>query len=145
MKLTIKQLTASAFIFEKANGNVHSDFEKKIITASNLLAYNPKDLEQIIVDGLNSGIYDTEKDRISSYWALSKIGNPKLISNFKTWLKMELDNKFEISIFQILVALDILEEPAFNDSRTGRGSTETELNIKDAHNYLNRNTTQQEA
>jgi len=142
MKLTIKQLTASAFIFEKANGNVHSNFENKLITASELSQYIPKDLEQIIIDGLNSGIYDTEKERISSYWALSKIGNPKLISHFKKWLKMELDNSHDIPIFQILVALDILEEPAFNDSRTGRGSTETELNIKDAKDYLNKNTAQ---
>jgi len=138
LKLTKEQFTEAGFIFEKANGNYHSDFEKKIISESEFTKLNPSELEQLIVDGLNSGIYKNEGERVSGYWSLSKIGNPNLISEFKKWLQIELNNGNGIAIFQLLVALDRLNEPVFDESRTGRGEDETELNLIDAQNYLNR-------
>src|SRR5690606_6367451 len=131
MKLTKDQFLEAGFIFEKANGYSHSDFEKNIIAESELTKLQPTELERIIVNGLNSGIYKNEDERVSGYWALSKIGNLNLISDFKKWLWTELDNENGIAIFQLLVALDRLEEPAFNEKRTGRGADEIELNIRD--------------
>ena len=139
MKLTKDQFLEAGFIFEKANGNSHSDFEKKIIAASELTQYNSTELEKIIVDGLNSGIYKNEDERVSGYWSLSKIGNRNLIAEYKKWLRTELDNENGIAVFQILVGLDRLDEPAFNENRTGRGEDETELNLQDAKEYLNKN------
>ncbi|SHH78851.1 hypothetical protein [Winogradskyella jejuensis] len=142
-KLTNEQFTETAFIFEKANGNSHSEYEKRIIAESKLTKFKPTELEKIIVDGLNSGIYKNEEERVSGYWSLSKIGNQNLISEFKKWLRAELENENGIAVFQILVALDRLDEPAFNKNRTGRGVDETELNLRDAKEYLNKNSAQQ--
>ena len=136
MKLTNEQFTEIAFIFERKNGNSHSDFEKEIISKSKLKEFKSSELEKIIVDGLDSGIYKNEVERVSGYWALSKLSNRNLISDFKKWLRTELQNGKAIAIFQILVALDQLEEPAFHKNRNGRGSNETELNIRDAKQYL---------
>jgi len=136
MKLTNEQFTETAFIFEKANGNSHSEYEKQIISESKMTNFETKELEQIIIDGLNSGIYKNEDERVSGYWALSKLGNRNLISDFKKWLRTELQSGKGIAIFQILVALDRLEEPAFHENRNGRGADETELNIRDAKQYL---------
>ena len=136
MKLTNDQFTEVAFIFEKENGNFHSDFEKNIIAESVLTKYKTTELEKIIVIGLNSGIYENEDERVSAYWSLSKIGNRNLIADFKKWLLNELENENGIAIFQILIALDRLDEPAFNKNRTGQAFDETELNIRDAKNYL---------
>ncbi|PQB04338.1 hypothetical protein [Aureitalea marina] len=136
MKLTNEQFTEAGFIFEKANGNSHSDYEKQIIAESELTKFKPAELEQIIVDGLNSGIYKNEDERVSGYWSLSKIGNRTLIAEYKKWLRTELQNENGIAVFQILIGLDRLEEPAFNENRTGRGVHETELNLKDAKLYL---------
>jgi hypothetical protein len=138
MKLTNEQFTEVAFIFEKENGNSHSDFEKGIIAESNLTKYKPSELEKIIIDGLNSGIYKNEDERVSGYWSLSKIGNRNLIAEYKKWLRTELENENGIAVFQILIGLDRLDEPAFNENRTGRGADETELNIRDAKQYLKR-------
>lgn len=137
MKLTKDQFLEAGFIFEKANGNSHSDFEKKIIAESELTQYNSTELEKIIVDGLNSGIYKNEDERVSGYWSLSKIGNRNLIAEYKKWLRTELENENGIAVFQILVGLDRLDEPAFNENRTGRGADETELNLRDGKEYLN--------
>jgi hypothetical protein len=136
MKLTNEQFTEVAFIFEKENGNSHSEFEKEIISESKLTEYKPTELEKIIVDGLNSGIYKSEDERVSGYWSLSKIGNRNLIAEYKKWLRTELENENGIAVFQILIGLDRLDEPAFNENRTGRGADETELNFIDAKNYL---------
>ena len=136
MKLTNEQFTEVAFIFEKENGNSHSEFEKGIIAESKLTKYKPTELEKIIVDGLNSGIYKNEDERVSGYWSLSKIGNRNLIAEYKKWLRTELQNENGIAVFQILIGLDRLDEPAFNENRTGRGADETELNFIDAKNYL---------
>ena len=136
MKLTNEQFTEVAFIFEKENGNSHSNFEKGIIAESKLTEFKTSELEQIIVDGLNSGIYKTEEERVSGYWSLSKIGNRNLITDFKKWLLTELENENGIAVFQILFALDRLDEPVFNKNRTGQGVDETELNVRDAKQYL---------
>ena len=139
MKLTNEQFTEAGFIFEKTNGNSHSDYEKQIIAESELTKFKPTELEQIIVDGLNSGIYENEDERVSGYWSLSKINNRNLIAEYRKWLRTELQKENGIAVFQILVGLDRLEEPAFNESRTGRGANETELNLRDAKEYLNKN------
>ena len=139
MKLTNEQFTEAGFIFEKANGNSQSDYEKQIIAESELTKFKPAELEQIIIDGLNSGIYKNEDERVSGYWSLSKIGNRNLIAEYKKWLRTELQNENGIAVFQILVGLDRLEEPAFNEKRTGRGADEMELNLRDAKEYLNKN------
>ena len=138
MKLTKEQFLEAGFIFEKANGSSHSDFEKKIIAESELTQYNPTELEQIIVDGLNSGIYKNKDERISGYWSLSKSNNRNLILEFQKWLRTELKIENGIAIFQLLVALDRFDEPAFRKNRNSRGNDETELNIRDAKEYLNK-------
>ncbi len=136
MKLTKDHFLEVAFIFEKANGNSHSDYEKGIIAESELIEHKPEELEQLIVNGLNSGIYKNDHDRISAYWTLSKSNNRNLISEFQKWLKTELDFENGLAIFQLLVALDRFDEPAFHKNRNSRGNDETELNIRDAKNYL---------
>ncbi len=138
MKLTNEQFTEAAFIFEKANGNLHSEYERKIIAESELIKFQPIELERIIVNGLNSGIYKNEGERVSGYWSLSKIGNRNLISEYRKWLRTELENENGIAVFQILIGLDRLDEPVFNENRTGQDVNETELNLLDAKEYLNR-------
>lgn len=136
MKLTNHQFTEVAFIFEEAKGSFHSELEKKIIAESELTKFSVKELLKIIVDGINSGIYNSEEDRVSAYWCLSKISDKKLILDFRKWLLFEIENKNSTAIFQILIALDKLDESVFNKRRTSRDVFETELNLEDAKIYL---------
>lgn len=138
MKLTENQFTEVAFIFEEAKGSFHSEFEKEIIAESDLTKYSIPELVKIIVGGINSGIYNSEEDRVSAYWCLSKISDKKLILDFRKWLLFEIENKNSTAIFQILIALDKLDESVFNKRRISRDVFETELNLEDAKNYLNK-------
>ena len=139
MKLTNQQFIEAAFIFERGEGHHHSSYEKEVIKESNLLHYQPCELKTIIVDGLNSNLYTEPTERISAYWALSKTNNKNLIPELKNWLKEELNHKNGAPIFQILVALERFDEPAFHAERNSRSYDETELNIRDSKIYLNNN------
>lgn len=129
MKLTENQFTEIAFIFEEANGSFHSEFEKVIIAESEMTKYSISELVKIIIEGINLGIYNLESERVSAYWCLSKVCDKKLISNFRKWLNFEIENKNDTAIFQILIALDKLDEAVFNNKRTSRDVFETELNF----------------
>ena len=137
MKLTNDQFEASAYIFEKANGNKKSEYEEKVIAESGLNNLKPIELETQIVNGIDSGLYSDSKERISAYWSLSKIHKTELIPNFKKWLKTELENENADTVYQLMIALGNLEEPIFNIDRNGSTAfNETELNLRDAKNYL---------
>jgi hypothetical protein len=136
MKLTFEQFTEAGFIFEKENGNSHSDYENQIISESELIKFTTKEMEGIIVEGINTGTYENEDERVNGYWSLSKIGNPNLIEKYKKWLLIELENANSIAVFQLLICLDKLEQPAFHKKRNSRGVFEKVLNFRDAQEYL---------
>lgn len=140
MKLTNDQFEASAYIFEKVNGNKKSEYEEKVIAESGLTDLNPIELEIKIVNGLNDGLYSDSKERISAYWALSKIHKTELIPDFKKWLKLELEQNDAYTVYQLMIALGNLEEPVFKIERDGSSAfNETELNLRDARKYLETN------
>lgn len=139
MKFTDEQFTEIAFIFEKYNGANHGDYEKQIIAKSQLTKFQISELKSLIIDGLNSNIYLETSRRVSAYWALSKTNDKNLVPEFKKWLQEELINENTSSVFQILIALDRLDEPAFHKDRNSRYYDDVELNIRDAKNYLENN------
>jgi hypothetical protein len=136
MKLTNDQFEASAYIFEKANGNKKTEYEEELIAESGLAELKPNDLKIQIINGLNSGLYSDSKERISAYWTLSKVHDTNLIPDFRKWLKTEFENQEPLAVYQLMIALGNLEEPIFNKNRTGSAFNETELNLRDAENYL---------
>ena len=136
MKLTNNQFEASAYIFEKANGNKKTEYEEKLIAESGLTELKPNDLKTQIIKGLNNGLYSDSKERISAYWTLSKVHDKNLISDFRKWLKIEFEKKEPLAVYQLMIALGNLEEPVFNKNRTGSAFNETELNLRDTEDYL---------
>lgn len=138
-KFTKDQFQALAYIFEQDNGNEKSEYELEIIANSGLSKLVPKELEKSVTEALNNGIYNGTEERISAYWALGKRFNTDLIPFFRTWLKQEIELNDAQAVYQILIALDNLEEPVFNPDRNGSyASFESELNMRDAIEYLNK-------
>ena len=137
MRLTKIQMEEAVVLFEEDIGHSGNDYTQKILAASDLRHIEVAELEQVILDGLNNGLYTNEETRISAYWALSKRYNQELIPAFKKWLKTEIDLKDHNAVYQLLIALDNLEEPVFNaDRKGGSGAHETELNFRDGRDYL---------
>ena len=102
MKLTNEQFEASAYIFEKANGNKKTEYEENLIAESGLAELKPDELKIQIINGLNSGLYSDSKERISAYWTLSKVHDSKLIPDSRKWLKTEFGNSEPLAVYQLI-------------------------------------------
>jgi hypothetical protein len=138
MKLNNNQFEAAAYMFEKANGNIKSEYEEEHIAKSGLTHYSISKLETLIVLGIEEGLYREGNELTSAYWALSKRYNLALIPYFDNWLKLELERESKDHLFQIMIALANLEVSVFNKKRTSLAFDEYELNKRDAELYLNR-------
>ncbi|RKN81053.1 hypothetical protein [Ulvibacterium marinum] len=139
MKLTNDQIEEAAYIFEKENGHPGDDYTKRILAESELTVFSSKELEKIIVDGFDKGFYNNSDTKTSAYWALSKRFNHDLIPFFNRRLKSELEAKNSAAVYQLLIALGNMGVPVFNKDREGGSAIyETELNLRDAKEYLKR-------
>ncbi|MEM6717766.1 MAG: hypothetical protein AAF611_00480 [Bacteroidota bacterium] len=130
------QFVAIAFLFEKGNGNALGEYEESVVNHSKLKTIPLEQLETFIIEGLHENAYKVEKTRTSAYWALSKRYNANLIPHFKVWLQKEVDAKKSTALFQLMIALDKLDEPVFHPNRAGKAFDEVELNLRDAKHYL---------
>ena len=83
MNLSNLQLEASGYIFEKANGISHSEQIEKMILDSEISPIGAKELENMIVESVESGKMNDPNTRSNAYWALSKRINKHLIHNFR--------------------------------------------------------------
>ena len=141
MKLKIEQFEAAVYLIEKSHGNKKSEYEEQVIHSSGLSQYDVNELQQIIIDGFNIGIYSTQEERISVYWCLGKLHKRELIPLFTEWLSNEFNAGNPYTVYQLLISLGNMEEPVFNSDREGGSAYyETELNMRDAKEYLNTHT-----
>lgn len=138
MEVSEDNLFVVALIFEQANGNLLGENDILLIENSGLSNCSAELLEAMLVEALN-----TERSpsyRSTAYWALSKRFNRELIPVFKKWMGEELQNQESAAVYQLLIALDNLEEPVFGEDRNGSFSaTDTSLNVRDAKIYLEKN------
>ena len=137
MRFPEKAINAAAYIFEKANGNKLAGFEVAEIDHYGLSEVHP----ELIVKELMIVVAEDHKTNSSYrekvYWALGKRFESKLIPFFRERLSLELQRNL-IAVYQILIALDNLEESVFSLDRNGSvGMHEYDLNRKDAVDYLN--------
>jgi len=116
MSLTPEQVEAAAFLFEKENGNVLGDLEKGVVEDSNLEGRELREIKKELIDSVTFPTEINAQHRCGIYWALSKTFDSDLIGWWTSQLRKEVENKTEC-IFQILIALDNLEEPIFDRGR----------------------------
>lgn len=135
MEISADNLFLVALIFEQANGNRLDENDVLLIEKSTLSNCSAEYLEAALVESLNAG--RPTSYRASVYWALGKRFNRELIPDFKKWMAQELQNQEFGAVYQLLIALDNLEEPVFGNDRNGSYSAmDTKLNVRDAKIYL---------
>ncbi|MCP4290781.1 MAG: hypothetical protein GY780_02980 [bacterium] len=137
MKINKDQFEALAYIFEKNNGNTLGPFENKVIDESGLKDTPVQILADAIVDNLSEDYSEDISFRSEAYWALSKRFDNTLIPFFRARLKNELSVPGVPAVFQLMIALDNINEPVFGKDRDGSyAAHDVELNIRDARVYL---------
>jgi len=135
MSFTPNQIEAAGLLFEEENGNVLGDYEKGVVAESDLEGRELREVKNELIDSVTFPTELNAHDRCGIYWALSKTFDSDLIGWWTSQLRNEVENKTEC-VFQIMIALDNLEEPIFVEDRSGYSTLETEFNLRDARNYL---------
>ena len=137
MEIERGHFEAIGYIFEKANGRGHDGFEDGQIAQSPFRHATPDGLAERIVDILDEGPDHDARYRTAAYWALSKREDHGLLPKFQRWLRREAAEKDPAAVFQLMIALDNLDEPIFAEDRDGSYSAlEEALNLRDAGRYL---------
>ncbi len=137
MELTEKDFKTVLFVFEAQNGFPVSSEKEELISDAGLNNPDMDALTDYLVNLLDMKMPEDVEQRISAYWALSKRADIALIPKFQNWLKQELSSGSSDTIFQIMIALDNFDEPVFSPDREGGyAAIDTDLNLRDARNYL---------
>lgn len=138
MEISEENLLVTALIFEQANGNRLGENDIQVIEAAGLSGASAELLEEALLEALNAE--RPSAYRSTAYWALSKRFNRELIPYFMKWMKKELENSEPGAVYQLLIALDNVEEPVFGKDRNGSVSVmDAGLNVRDARTYLEKN------
>lgn len=133
-----EKLLAAASRFDRELGVVLGQRELDEITAAGWDQVSAESVCEAIVNELDKGISKAGA-RATAYWALGKWHSIEMLPFFRTSLCAELERDVD-AVYQILIALDNLNEPVFGNDRRGQvGSDEVELNLRDARAYLSRN------
>ena len=128
-------LAAAGSRFEQANGNriQLADFDGMML--HKLTRTDPADLADAICETIIAGGTDAEY-RASAYFALGKKFDADQIPFFRERLRIELDHDELGAAYQIMIALDNLDEEVLAAERAGGSIIEQDLNRRDAESYL---------
>ena len=138
MKYSEDAIEAIVYLFEQANGRELESYDLDVIKEHSLVGHDPSVISNYLVDVIQSDSSLAESYRTAVYWALSKRHDKGLISFFIERLATEVSLNSQ-SVFQLLIALDNLEENVFSEERGGSySSLDDDLNLCDAQLYLNK-------
>ncbi len=131
-------LAAAGYRFEQANGNRIQLPEFDEIMRHQLTRTDPDELAESLCATLSASEADADY-RASACFALGKKFDHRLLAFFRERLEAELEAD-EIGVtYQIMIALDKLDEEIFAPERDGGSSSnEHDLNRRDAGAYLER-------
>lgn len=128
-------LAAAAFLFEGLNGHSLGSFEKSEIDKCDLAATDPEKISGAIRMAIEQDHKSSSTYRQTAYWALGKLHDPGLLPFFEKQLHLELQRDL-LAVYQIMIALDNLDEPVFSDERPGSTAHEYDRNREDARRWL---------
>ncbi|MEO5711994.1 MAG: hypothetical protein ABIT37_00760 [Luteolibacter sp.] len=136
MRIHHDTIYAAVLIFELANDRVLSEAELEEIERHEFTGIAPSLLQKELIHLICSEDKTDADDRRSAYWALGKRFDASLIPFFRDQLRIEQQRDVD-AVYQILIALDNLNEPVFGGDRGGSYSLlDKELNWIDAGRYL---------
>ena len=136
MLLSPDIIDAIGYLFEQVDGYPTDDYTSQIIAEHLPKNHTPANLAASLVEAISAEPMMDESLRVAVYWALSKRYDTALIPFFRDRLAIELESGDSV-IYQLLIALDNVEETIFGRDRDGSSSVlERDLNIRDARTYL---------
>lgn len=137
MELSEDLIDDCRLLFEAANGFPHDFGEQARLAELKLRGADADALAGFLVNRIQNPEEADARRRASVFWALGKRYDRALLPFFRKSLKVEVAADSE-SVYQILIALDNLDERVFGADRDGGSCLEKDLNRRDAMAYLAR-------
>jgi hypothetical protein len=132
---TRSQLLAAAQRFEMANGRALEQDEHDCVVAAGLGGIELQTLVDQICSILDLSLVLESDFRSTAFWALGKSYDSRLVEFFRRHLGREVERDMAVA-YQIMIALDNLDEPIWQADKQSFGVNETELNYEAAVRYL---------
>jgi hypothetical protein len=132
MRIPTEAINAAAYVFEGANGNTLGEWQISEIDQYGLRNVDVTALATELVRIVEA---ETPDSKGHAYWALGKKVDASLLPFFRKQLGLELGRDIE-AVYQIMIALDNLDEPVFADGGTSHSSSDYERNRDCAQRYL---------
>jgi hypothetical protein len=129
------KLTVAAARFEQANGRVLGLFEMQQVSGAGLAEVEPQVLAEQIRQSLDSAPDLSAGYRSAAFWALGKRYDSGLLEFFRRHLVREIERDMGVA-YQIMVALENLEETVWPVDQSSFGVTEAESNREAAVRYI---------
>lgn len=136
MRIPESSITAAAFLFESLRGATLRSHELGEIRKAGLDDVDPELLARELKSLIASEHKGDSRDRQQAYWALGKKLDHVLIPFYQAQLRLELRRDM-FAVYQIMIALQDLDESIFDPHRSGYSCHDYELNRLDAERYLN--------
>ena len=128
-------ITAAAYLFERANGDTLDETRLAELKRHGIENIDPDVVARELKFAVDRDHKSDSTYRYQAYWALGKKHDATLIPYFRDWLSLEVRRDL-LATYQILIALDNLNESVFSSARDGYSYDEYELNQIDALSYL---------
>ena len=135
MRISEDAILAAAFRFESHRGLPLGPKENATIQKHGFQDLDPELLARELKHLITAEHKSDSRDRQQAYWALGKKRDPALLSFFRKQLRIELRRDMAAT-YQIMIALEDLDEPVFAPYHSGRALDDYELNRQDAERYL---------
>jgi hypothetical protein len=129
------KLVAAAYVFESANGNTLPPDELSHVNAAEVQNADPAHLANGIRGALEAASPPEAGYRAIAFWALGKRFDPSLRDFFRRHLAAEVNRDAQVA-YQIMIALDNLDEPVWPAEQSSRSSAEDERNRAAALRYV---------
>lgn len=135
MRIPENAIPAAAFLFESLRGVPLGPYELGEIEACGFYGIDPELVARELRYLITAEYKGDSRDRQQAYWALGKKLDHDLIPFFRDQLRLEVRRDM-IAAYQIMIALQDIDEATFDPSRSGYSLDEYELNRQDAERYL---------
>ena len=135
MPIVPDELLAVAALFRQACGNDLQPHDLNAIGWSRLRDISPDLLAQDLIELITSDNGGRTWDRGMAYWVLGTKRDEKLVPFFLQQLRIELTRDMNCA-YQIMIALEDVDEEVFSDERSSYSFDEDDLNRRDAVAYL---------
>ena len=130
-----ENIEAVAYLFESTVGSTLDETQLNCVKKAGITQSDVPALVRALKNSVQNIRAADCGYRSKVYWALGKLYSDELLEFFQQMLEKEIGRNVEVA-YQIMIALDNLDEPIFDPGREIFSVLDHKENLKDAMKYI---------